>query len=173
MLSVSLCGVGPENPCRITLSPCGPARGGLGRPRILLAGSGRMPVGGLGLGPRGGPGTAASEAGQGSRSGHEFSPYGLASEDAGERKERCRPPRQSAHLGVPGPESGRIPATAALAGPGGHAPPGGKPERPQQGASQAEPSLGASPADRPRTVLMWSKIRQECYAARVFRPNST
>ena len=171
----------------------------------------------VGLGPRGSPGAAASEAGQGSQTGHESGPYGLASEDAGERKERCRPLRQSAPLGVPGPEAGRSPATATLAGPGryaprprltgatllqpvrtmrgrsgGHAPPGparpgapersiwrpnapagGQPERPQQGASQADPSLGASPADRPRPVLMWNKIRQKCYAARVFRPNST
>ena len=82
------------------------------------------------LGARRGPGAAASEAGQGSRTGHESSPYGLASEDAGERKERCRPPWQSAPLGVPGAESRRSPATAALAGPSGHAPRPALPEPP-------------------------------------------
>ena len=169
------------------------------------------------LGARRGPGAAAREAGQGSRTGHASGLDGLASEAAGERRERCRPPRQGAPLGVPGPESERSPATATLAGLGGHAPrpaplepptcslhgrcgddqvehatpgqarpgapgrsiwrpnapPCGQPERPQQGASQAEPSLGASPADRPRTGVMWNKFRQKCYAARVLRPNST
>ena len=185
---------GPPVPA---LSPCGPARCGLGRPRMPLVRSCRMPGGRFGLTPRRGLGAAASEAGQGSRSGHESGPYGLASEDAGERKERCRPPRQRPHLGVPGPEAGRSPATATLAGPGGYAPklrptgatlsqpartmrgrsgghtppgparpgapersiwrpnasPGGKPARPQQGASQADPSLARGPLTGPALEL--------------------
>ena len=130
MLSISLCGVGPENPCCITLlanlTPhsynAGPVRGMVARrvsqaaprcrrcqpdptrpsvrhraPPWLTRGGGpargapswaaraRMLGGGLGLAPRGGPGTAASEAGQGSRSGHESGPYVLAFGDAGVR----------------------------------------------------------------------------------------
>ena len=88
MWSIQLCGVGPQNPCHITLlaeftphnsragpirgmaarhavclagspvparSPCGPARCGLGRPRIPLVRSCRLPVGRLGLVPREAP----------------------------------------------------------------------------------------------------------------------
>ena len=84
----------------------------------------------VGLGARRGPGAAASEAGQGSRTGHESGPYGLASEAAGERRKRCRPPRQGAPLAVPGPESERSPATATLAGLGRHAPRPAPPEPP-------------------------------------------
>ena len=154
------------------------------------------------LGARRGPGAAASEAGQGSRTGHASGLDVLASEAAGERREHCRPPWQGAPLAVPGPESERSPATATLAGLGRHAPrpphrspppaactddagtirwghatpgqarPGApgrsiwRPNAPPGG--QAEPSLGASLADRPRTGVMWSKFRQKCYAARVF-----
>ena len=216
----------PRDPaCDSGPRPCQLAAGARARTLALRPGTGRAGTAAdsartqrqdawrpVWLGARRGPGAAASEAGQGSRTGHESSPYGLASEDAGERKERCRPPWQSAPLGVPGPESRRSPATAALAGPGGHtrrgpphrsrppaactddavasrwghappgqarlgapersiwrpnASPGGQPEPPQQGASQAEPALDARPADRPRTVVMWSKLRQKCYAARV------
>ena len=84
----------------------------------------------VGLGARRGPGAAASEAGQGSRTGHESGLYVRASEAAGERRERCRPPRQGAPLGVPGPESERSPATATLAGLGRHAPRPAPPEAP-------------------------------------------
>ena len=103
---------GPPVPAR---SPCGPARGGLGWPRMPLARSCRMLGGRLSLAPRGGPGAAVSEAGQGSRTGHEIRPLRP-------RLRGCRPPRQGAPLGVPGPESERSPATATLAGLGGHAP---------------------------------------------------
>ena len=82
------------------------------------------------LGARRGPGAAASEAGQGSRTGHESGLYGLVSEAVGERRERCRPPWQGAPLGVPGPESERSPATATLSGLGRHAPRPAPPEPP-------------------------------------------
>ena len=84
----------------------------------------------VGLGARRGPGAAASEAGQGSRSGYESGVYVLASEAAGERRERCRPPWQDGPLGVPGPESERSPATATFAGLGRHAPRPAPPEPP-------------------------------------------
>lgn len=160
---------------------------------------------------------AVSEARPGSRSAYEAHPYALASEDAGERRERCLAPRQSAPLGVPSPESGRSPATATLAEQGGHAPvptppepllgslcgrcgddqlgpapsgqarprapersitrphpsPCSRPEHPQHEASKAEPSLGAHPAGRPGTGVMWSSFRQTCCAARILRSNST
>ena len=198
-------------------SPCGPARGGLGRPRMPLARSCRMPGGRLSLVPRGGPGAAASEAGQGSRSGHESGPDaspprmpGSGRSAAGRRgrahtwafralrrggvQRLPRSPDQADTRRGPAPPE---PPSCSLCGrcgdsQGGHTPPGparpgapdrsiwkpnapagGQPERPQQGTSQADPALGASPADRPRPVLMWSKFRQTCYAARVFRPNST
>ena len=84
----------------------------------------------VGLGARKGPGAAASEAGPGSRTGHESGLYVLASEAAGERKERCRPPRQGAPLGVPGPGAERSPATVTLAGLGRQAPRPAPPEPP-------------------------------------------
>ena len=134
----------PRDPaCDSGPRPCQLAAGARARTLALRPGTGRAGTAAdsartqrqdawrpVWLGARRGPGAAASEAGQGSRTGHESSPYGLASEDAGERKERCRPPWQSAPLGVPGPESRRSPATAALAGPGGHAPRPAPPEPP-------------------------------------------
>ena len=126
-----------------------------GWPRILLTRCCRMPVGRLDLAPRGGPGAAASKAGQGSRSGHESGPYGLASGDARERKERA-PGRSGPRVGEASStrHARRARRTRAAAPPHrSHPPAGGRPECPQHGASKAEPSLGASPAGRPRTVV--------------------
>ena len=102
----------------------------------------------------------------------------------GEAGTRRGPPHRSHPPAACTDDAGTIrwgPATTGQARPGApgrsiwrpNAPPGGQPECPQQGASQAEPALGASPADRPGTGVMWSKFRQECYAGRVLQPNST
>ena len=94
---------------------------------------------------------AVSEARPGSRSAYEAHPYALASEDAGERRERCLAPRQSAPLGVPSPESGRSPATATLAEQGGHAPVPTPPE-PLLGSLRGrcgDDQLGPAPSARP------------------------
>ena len=198
-------------------SPCGPARCGLGRPRMPLARNCRMPGAGwtwcpgealeqrlakrakdldlamnpaLTASPPRMPGSGRSTAGRRGRA-HTWAFRALR------RGGVQRPPRSPGQADTRrGPASPEPPSCSRCGrcgdGQGGHAPPGparpgapersiwrpnapagGQPERPQQGASQADPSLGASPADRPRLGVMWSKFRQKCYAARVFRPNST
>ena len=172
MWSISLCGVGPQSPCRITLlakftphnyragrSVAWP-RGGYRRPRHGAGVASRIPrdpVGDSGL--HSGQLAAAARHGAGldGRGFRSHAAAGCLAEGwawhpgealeqqlANRAKDRdlalnpaltASPPRMPGSarrvpLGGPGPESGRSPATATLAGPGGHAPLPAPPEPP-------------------------------------------